>query len=327
MAVRSLLDRPDVRLQVAGHETFPCRYGWLKKIYDAVSSVESRGLEQILAVFNPDHAIGDFGVGKNMVASMRHWAIACGVLDASIRGGRIDSLTTSALGRLIFENGDPYLEQPGSLWLLHWRLASMPGRATTWYFAFSEFNDAIFTRETLSARLMSRVDELRENGRLSSGRIARATLDRDAECFVRTYANRASKKGVTEDGLESPFAELGLIAPLAGGALQFRRGPKPSLPDEVFALALVEFWQTHYSTRGTLSIETVSHEPGSPGRVFLLDEDSLAERLERIAEITGGGLIWDEGAGLRQVSARVDVTGIEPLNYLGALYQTVSEAA
>ena len=34
--MRSLLDRDDIKLQVAGHETFPCRYGWLKKSYDAV---------------------------------------------------------------------------------------------------------------------------------------------------------------------------------------------------------------------------------------------------------------------------------------------------
>lgn len=196
-----------------------------------------------------------------------------------------------------------------------------------WYFAFSEFNDAIFTRETLAARLMARIEELREGGRLATGRIARATVDRDAECFVRTYVSRASRKGVTEDGLESPFAELSLVAPLAGGALQFRRGPKPSLPDEVFAFALVEFWQMHFPTRGTLSIETIAHEPGSPGRVFLMDEESLAERLERIAQATSGGLVWDEGAGLRQVSARVDIGSIEPISLLDGVFPEMAEAA
>lgn len=325
--MRSLLDRPDVRLQVSGHETFPCRYGWLKKSYDAVKEATPGGMEQVLSAFNPNHAIADFGVGKNMVSSMRHWAIACGVLDATIKGGRTESLVPSPLGDLIFGGGDPYLEQPASLWLLHWRLAAMPGRATTWYYAFSEFNDAIFTRETLSARLMARIGELRESGKLAGSRIARATIDRDAECLVRTYVSRLSKKGISEDGLESPFAELGLIAPLAGGALQFRRGPKPSLPDQVFALALIEFWRQHFPTRGTLSVETVAHEPGSPGRVLLMDEESLAERLERIAEATGGALVWDEGAGLRQVSARLDVATIDVLALVGQLYPEYAEAA
>ncbi|MGV3553950.1 MAG: DUF4007 family protein [Croceibacterium sp.] len=325
--MKSLLDRPDVRLQVSGHETFPCRYGWLKKSYDAVVRAAPGGIEQVLAVFNPNHAIADFGVGKNMVASMRHWAIACGVLDATIKGGRTEWLGPSVIGTKIFGGSDPFLEMPASLWLLHWRLVAMPGRATTWYFAFSEFNDAIFTRETLSARLMARVEELRDSGRLSGSRIARATIDRDAECFVRTYVSRSSKKGISEDGLESPFAELGLIAPLAGGALQFRRGPKPSLPDEVFALALVEFWQQHFPTRGTLSVETIAHEPGSPGRAFLLDEESLVERLERIADMTAGAIAWDEGAGLRQVSARADVGAINALAFTDPLYPDYQEAA
>lgn len=325
--MRSLLDRPEARLQFAGHETFPCRYGWLKKSFDAVRAFEGKNIEDILAVFNPNHAIADFGVGKNMVSSMRHWAIACGVLDATIKGGRIEALSTSKLGRLIFESGDPYLELPGSIWLLHWRLAALPGRATTWYYAFSEFNDAIFTRDMLATRLMGRVDELRDSGRLAGSRIARATVGRDADCFVRTYVSRTSKKDISEDGLESPFAELGLVTPLAGGALQFRRGPKPSLPDEAFALALVEFWQSQFPTRGTLSIETVAHEPGSPGRVFLMDEESLSERLERIADVTLGALAWDEGAGLRQVSARVEVGAVDPLRLVDGLYSKLAEAA
>ena len=325
--MRSLLDRPEARLQFAGHETFPCRYGWLKKSFDAVRACEDKSIEEILAVFNPNHAIADFGVGKNMVASMRHWAIACGILDATIKGGRIEALSTSKLGRLIFEGGDPYLELPGSIWLLHWRLAALPGRATTWYYAFNEFNDAIFTRDMLATRLMGRVDELRDSGRLAGSRIARATVGRDADCFVRTYVSRTSKKDISEDGLESPFAELGLVTPLAGGALQFRRGPKPSLPDEAFALALVEFWQSQFPTRGTLSIETVAHEPGSPGRVFLMDEESLSERLERMADVTSGALAWDEGAGLRQVSARVEVRAVDPLRLVDGLYSRLAEAA
>lgn len=325
--MRSLLDRPDVRLQVAGHETFPCRYGWLKKSYDAVRAAAERG-ESTISAFNPDEAISVFGVGKNMVSSMRHWALACGVLDATMRKGRIDSLDPTEIGNLIFGEEDPYLEHPASLWLLHWNLASMPGRATTWYFAFNEFNDAIFTRETLAARLMARVEELREAGRLAGSRIVRATVDRDAECFVRTYVSKASKKKtIAEDGLESPFAELGLLTPLGGGAIQFRRGPKASLPDEVFSAALIEFWRQHFPTRGTLSVEAIAHEPGSPGRVLLLDEESISERLERISDATSGALSWDEGAGLRQVSTRVDLAKISTLELLRPIYSNLREAA
>jgi len=301
----------------------------LKKSYDAVvRGNRSAVADEITSPFSPGAAIADFGVGKNMVASMRHWALACGVLElVGERKGRLEALAPTTLGHLIFGEGDPYLEQAASLWLLHWRLASTPGRATTWYYAFNEFNDAIFTKEMLSARLMARLEDLRETGRLANSRITKTTIDRDAECFTRTYVSRTARKGAVEDGLECPFAELGLVAPLAGGALQFRRGPKPSLPDNVFAFGLVEFWRSSFATRGSLSIETLAHEPGSPGRVFLLDEESLAERLERIAEVTDSALLWDEGAGLRQVSARTDVRKIDAEQLIVPLYSRMTEAA
>lgn len=326
--MRSLLDHQEVKLQVAGHETFPCRYGWLKKSYDAVCEEIPVGSEEQQHAFSPNTAIAEFGVGKNMVSSMRHWALACGVIEpVGERIGRLELLAPTALGDLIFGSGDPYLELPASLWLLHWRLAAAPGRATTWYYAFNEFNDAVFTKETLATRLWSRLEELRESGRLANSRIAKTTVDRDAECFVRTYVTRTARRGTPEDGLESPFAELGLVAALAGGALQFRRGPKPSLPDEVFAFGLIEFWRTQFPSRGALSVEMIAHEPGSPGRVFLLDEDSLVERLERIDEYTDRALVWDEGGGLRQVSRRVELERYDPAGLLNGLYRPLEKAA
>ncbi|UVC19382.1 DUF4007 family protein [Mesorhizobium onobrychidis] len=322
------MDDPEAKLQVAGHETFPCRYGWLKKSFDAAVQDRDNGDTESVNIFLPDLAIADFGVGKNMVASMRHWSLACGVLEpVGSKKGRMDVLAATRLGEMLFGELDPYLEQPGSLWLLHWRLVSAPGRATTWYYGFNEFNDPVFTKDSLSARLFARLDELRESGRLATGRIARTTVDRDAECFIRTYAVRTGKKGVTEDGLECPFAELGLVTPLVGGALQFRRGAKPSLPDEIFAAGLIEFWQARFAKRGSLSIETVTHEPGSPGRAFGLDEESVAERLERMGDVTAGAIQWDEGAGIRQVSVHKDLGALDPLEVARPALRFLAEAA
>lgn len=68
----------DYRPVFSGHETFPLRYGWLKKVYDAVSATEDRPENK--TVFLGEDAIARFGVGKNMVASMRHWGSAAGIL-------------------------------------------------------------------------------------------------------------------------------------------------------------------------------------------------------------------------------------------------------
>ena len=312
--MRSLLEEGTERLQFAGHETFPCRYGWLKKSYDAASATPGRN------VFSPEIAIADFGVGKNMAVSMKHWALALGIIRIT-DGDRSKAVEfgTTEMGRMIFGGGDPYLEDLGTLWLLHWRLVSSPGRATSWYFAFNEFNDPYFTKDILVARLTARLDDLRQSGRLAGGRITPATIGRDVDCLIRTYLPKAPSR--IEDGLECPFVELGVMSSLPGsGAAQFRRGPKPTLPDEVFASALVEFWQSRYETRGALSVETVTQEPGSPGRAFLLDEESVAERLERISDVTDGNLAWDEGAGLRQVAAKTFIRTLSPIDLLRPMF-------
>jgi Protein of unknown function (DUF4007) len=59
----------------SGHETFPLRQMWLKKVIEqAVGNVVPK------TAFADENAIAEFGVGKNMVASMRHWALACNVM-------------------------------------------------------------------------------------------------------------------------------------------------------------------------------------------------------------------------------------------------------
>ncbi|PBB81235.1 hypothetical protein CK218_12775 [Mesorhizobium sp. WSM3879] len=304
---RSLLDSSDSRLQFAGHETFPLRYGWLKKAYDAVRTSLSND-SQICSVFTDDSAIAHFGVGRNMVLSIRHWAIATDVLSAEDRPGeRAARITTGKLGDLLFGDSlDSYLEHPGSLWLLHWMLAGKPGRATTWHWAFNEFHEPTFDRELMRRRLSRRCEELVDAGRLGKGRsISGITIRRDVDCLLRTYfALTGGARRVPEDSIESPLAELGLVQKAGVGELfRFRRGPKSSLPDEVFLLALVDFWRTYYPLRRSFSVDFLTFERGSPGQVFLLDEEAVAERLIRLDALTDGALRWDESSGMRQLYA------------------------
>ena len=228
------------------------------------------------------------------------------------------------MGDMMFgEAGDPYLERACSLWLLHWHLTATPGRATTWYWAVNELNEPTFSRDLIRARLTRRCDELRESGRLKHSRITDSTLKSDVLCFIRSYATKADAgRAAQEDTLECPLTELGLVQPVdVGAAFQFRRGPKSTLPDEVFLYGLLRFWKDLYPTRREFSVEAVTHEPGSPGRVFLLDEETVAERLARMTELTQGAVRWDESTGMRQVYA-LDVATLDPLSYVRRLYRS-----
>ena len=295
--------------QLSGHETFPLRYGWLKKAFDAVRKTEDD--ENNRSVFLADEAIAQFGVGKNMVASMRHWATAAGVIEERSRRTR----TTSFGRRLFSEDGrDPYMENPATAWLVHWQLCGKPNK-TTWFWAFNHFPALSFERELLVGSLEKLAKE-REWPRAST-----RTIRKDVACLVHTYVSQPpSGKASREDTLESPLTELGLIRPIEKRAgFRFVRGPKPSLGGGVFSYAITEFWRK-FSKAATLSFEALAHEPGSPGRVFLLDENDLVDRLTTLEDVTEGFYRWSETAGLKQLIRNQDFNGDEAIGFIKADY-------
>lgn len=288
MARSSRLHDEDYKPQFSGHETFPLRYGWLKKAFDAVREDRS------IRVFIDEAAVARFGVGKNMVSSMRHWATATGMIQDVISPGRLD---TTEIGRKIFgpRGLDPYMEHMATTWLIHWQLCHQPTK-TTWHWAFNFYPAATFERDDLVNGLCKLAAER------GWRRAAQGTIKNDVACFIRTYVPHLPKsRGSHEDALESPLTELGLIRAVGTkDGFRFSRGRQPTLGPGVFCYAITEFWQSQADVQ-TLAFETLAHAPGSPGRVFQLDENELVGRLASLEETTGGVYRWSETAGLKQL--------------------------
>jgi hypothetical protein len=88
------------------------------------------------------------GVGKNMVRSLRHWCTATGTIERDEQKGHM-KVTDLGLSLLRHDGWDPFLEDLGTLWLLHWRLASRPNPASTWHLAFTRWRTDRFGRDEL----------------------------------------------------------------------------------------------------------------------------------------------------------------------------------
>lgn len=303
--MKDVLTDSDLRLQFAGHETFPLRLLWLKKAFDAVAY---HGASR--RTFQEQSAIALFGVGKNMALAMRHWALATGIL--ADEGG---ALVPTPLARLLLDDQmglDPFLEDPSTLWLVHAALAGAPEQSTTFFFAFNTLNQSVFDREGL-------VEVIHDLAKSRGARATAETVKRDVEVFLRSYTPRSGD--VSEDAAEPLLAELALIRESRlSGKFEFVRGPKPNLQDGVFALVLKRFWARWHPDAPTLSAEQASYGSGSPGRVFKLDEDSVMERLARIGDITSGAIIWTDTAGLRQVSLTRKLAAIDDHALITASY-------
>ncbi len=285
--------------QFSGHDTFPLRYGWLKKVYDRVAETQDRPGNRA-ACWDKD-AIARFGVGKNMVTSMRHWAKASGIISEP----ETTSVQTTELGDLLFgpKGLDPYMEHPTTLWLIHWQLAAREEK-TTWFWAFSHYPAVTFERDGLIKRL----DRLAKDRNWPQP--ANTTIRNDVACFIRTYvARQLSGKTGHDDALESPLTELGLIKAIGRkDGFRFVRGPKTTLGDAVFTYALIDFWSRYAPNVATLSFEAIAHAPGGPGRVFLFDENDVADRLATLEDVTGGALRWTETAGVKHVERNVEIS-------------------
>lgn len=300
--------------QFSGHETFPLRYGWLKKVYERVAETQSD--EENRAACWGEDAIARFGVGKNMVGSMRHWAKAAGIIEEP----KTHSVRTTLLGDMLFGSPgfDPYMEHPVTLWLVHWQLAARPNK-TTWFWAFNHYPALTFERDKFIGGLERLAHER------SWSRVAHSTVSKDVACFIRTYVPQiVSGKAAHDDALESPLTELGLIKAIGKkDGFRFVRGPKSTLSDGVFIYALLDFW-SRYTSASTLSFEAIAHAPGGPGRVFAFDENDVADRLAVLDDVSNGALRWSETAGLKQVVRTIDTDEATQLSFVSADYRAAS---
>lgn len=267
----------------ARHETFHPRFGWLTRGFDqAVRDPE---------VFLCEDATVRLGVGKNMVKSIRYWCKAFKILEDQNR------IEPSYLGNRLFGAGkwDRFLEDPASLWWLHWHLLKQDCYATAWDFTFNHFRAVEFTVDDLFYALCEYRDR-------HGWRIADSSIRKDVTCILRMYVKQPLVASLSEDSIDCPFTELGLIH-TAGDSRSYtwRIGTKRNLPAEILVAACLDYVGQERNSPGTIAISRLLFEPGSPGMAFKLSESAISQAIEQVAHINSAISISDN-AGLIQFS-------------------------
>jgi hypothetical protein len=276
----------------SGHESFVCRYGWLRKAYDGVVANPS--------VFSDlDQAIVALGVGSNMVKSVEFWGKAFGIITSDKKSRRYEP---TDFGRVLLDlrkGSDPYLEELGSLWLLHWKLVTNANLAA-WNLVFQDLQEWRITRARLTEMLQRR-------GRRNGGALVESTVKQHLEMLIATYSTpRTTNVRALEETLGSPLQELGLLTRLhVEGAnddiIEVQIGPKPTLPGNVFLNAVIDYWARLHPLATSLSLQEVMFAKLSPGVVFRLDEASVIQHLTGFADLTEGVMGYQEGALVRRI--------------------------
>lgn len=263
----------------SGHETFHCRQFWLKKGYDFVKQQGQ---------FSDRDAVAALGVGRNMVTSIQFWLKSFGLID--------DVQRTTAIADLIFgENGkDPYLENIGTLWLLHYLLVTTK-YASIYSLVFNEFRKERieFTKEQVTNFLERKCKESEQN-------ISRGSLQRDVDVFVKNYLRPLSKSGNVEDDFSALLLDLDLLQEMdrssgAGNLFKIESYERTDLPAEILLYCILDQEEGNSISTDSLLI----HEDGV-GLIFALTRGAL---IQKINEMTTKfpGVTFTEDAGIREI--------------------------
>lgn len=276
----------------ARHETFHPRYGWIKKGFDAAQKDPK--------AFVRDDAHVTLGVGKNMVRSIRYWAHAFKVLedDPDAEGRQRESIPTEFGEFLLGQNGvDRYLEDLGSLWLLHWQLLKEPSTATAWRYTFFKNGRNEFSSKELTGQLQDFLE-----AEYPTARTAKSSLKKDSTCLLRMYGELPTGTEVSEDSIHCPFAELGILRPTADGKrYSFRIGRKPGLTNELITALCLDYAAESGSAAQTIALNRLLRDEGSPGLALRLREPDLYAAVEEVTQETRA-LELMEAAGVIQLS-------------------------
>ena len=173
------------------------------------------------------------------------------------------------------------MEDPGTLWLLHWLLLASPSRLPIWWLAFNEFHAVEFDDDDLRGAIDTQLEAA-----AGWAKPHPTSIKKDISALLRTYAP-AQRKGRTgiDDILDCPLRELNLIGrSVATGRYRFRLGAKATLPPAILTYAILDYVKRINTRENTITISRLAHEPGAPGKIFKLAEGEILAALEPVID-------------------------------------------
>lgn len=273
------------RLFFTGHETFHCRSLWLKKGFDFVD----QGLN-----FNRDEAVLHLGVGKNMVSSIRFWLKAFNLLDE-------DDHVRSMANELFSDSDgfDPYLEDIGTIWLLHYLLVTHK-RSSIYHLVFNEFRKqrVEFTKGHLQA-FVERYCRIRDIYFNSS------SVSKDINVFLKNYLPPSNAKKGIEDNFAGFLYELGLIHSIEKSDtdhkgkkrdwFRIENNARVDLPYEIVLFCILN----NKKYGNSITFTELLNDKDSVGSVFALTSQGLMNKLEKIIEQYPKKVVFSDDGGIR----------------------------
>jgi hypothetical protein len=270
---------PQIKYTFSGHESFQCRQLWLKKGYDFINKNKS---------FTDEDAVVELGVGKNMVSSIRFWMKAFNLLSVE------DKLTDFAHKLLADDGYDPYMEDEGTLWLLHYQLVKK-GFASTYSIVFNELRreKIEFSKDNFIS-FIKRKSETEKSFQFNP-----KTLQEDFSVLSKMYLRSETQSKDREDSFSGLLTELDLVKCYNKGKDEFfiiENSERTEIPDEIILYAILDNENFDLS----LSLNTIEQNNNSVGAVFAINKPGLQAKIENLAS-KFKNIVFNDQAGVKEI--------------------------
>ncbi|GHT53460.1 hypothetical protein AGMMS49982_16460 [Bacteroidia bacterium] len=276
-----------IRYTFSGHESFYCKFLWLKKGYDFVSASKD---------FNSPDAVANLGVGKNMVGSIRYWLRAFGLIEDGHATEIADYIFNNENGK------DPFIEDLGTLWLLHYLLVKT-GLASIYklfFIGFHKEKNNEFSREKLLSFLKRKSFETDYSSLYNEN-----TVKRDIGVLLQNYT--MPEQGKPNEDYSALLIDLNLIRQADGKTYYFNVRSKNELMPEIFLYAILD-WKG--------KDKTVDYEAMFDyfGGIFCLTPAELIDALLALTEKHPDSLAFTDDGGIKQLLFIKELDKQEVLN-------------
>ena len=250
-------------LKLKRHGTFSIREGWIEKGINYINA-DSK-------CFSKEKGAGVFGIGSNMVSSLRYWLTASRVAEFNTTGAQL-----TELGNLLIQY-DPYIEDLFSLWFIHINLSINKLDAPI-FNAIANLKYLQFDKKFLLSVLP---DELRNNGFEPVNSIS--SLESDITVYLKSYYG--DDIGNPENNLNCPLAKLRLLT-LGDGNMYFKKSPDLSSLDfrvvYYSILKWVEIRNGGQFNQYSFNIEDMFNDVDTPLNILNLSKSSFYYYLDEM---------------------------------------------
>jgi hypothetical protein len=194
-----------------------------------------------------------------------------------------NKLTITPVGKSMAE-GDPYLEFTGTLWILHYNVASNK----KWLIWNTLFNEVFPTRQKITS------EEARESFNGLRERLSKFTMNKKVRREIAVILDSYTTKS---------FNKLGIIQK---EDIEYIFQKTDQIPPEILTATTLVFRQRHDPNASGVSMETLIKAPNSPGRILNMEESTVRRIFDQANH--KGLLFIERKADLDQIRFREGIT-------------------